>query len=386
MNAKCELTKLSEHGKTLVWTIEIVDESYIITKSFHEGSDKIKVSDPLYVEQKNVGKKNETSILEQCLKEMHSKIQSKMNKDGYQIVKTVNYVHSVENDIEEQNVLVYNLRKIFKTMSFNLFQFDVNIVTKWLKNTSAYQQPKLDGIRCVAIFIDDEWKFYSKKYNEIKFFDNIKNVIKDNLDKKLIYDGELIHEDGFQITTKVANVNRKEEPSEEEQEKISYNIFDIIDYYLLQDERFEMLESLKFESKYVKFVKNVEVFTWDDIEKCYNEHIKIGYEGSILRRRNSKYVGKRTNECLKIKTFDTLEVIVVDFKDGKGSDVGKVTWVCQYKGKLFLCVPKVSDEERERYFKNGQQYIGKKLTIKCQGFTDENIPRQPIGLSFRNYE
>jgi hypothetical protein len=40
-------------------------------------------------------------------------------------------------------------------------------------------------------------------------------------------------------------------------------------------------------------------------------------------------------------------------------------------------------EENDQQFKNKEKYIGKKLTVKFFGRTDEQIPRFPTGKAFR---
>lgn len=350
--------------RKVFWEITVVDDE-INTKFYYEKSDKIKEGPPTKAVAKNVGKKNETTAQEQALKMMKSKINAKI-KEGYQ------FLHL---DIE---------KKDFEIMSLKTSTRDET----WVEE-GCFQQPKLDGIRCVALYKEQGWELYSKKHNKFPFLEHIKQALQSqNLDKTKIYDGELLHPDGFQTLINIVNVNRHTPPSEEQEREVIYAIFDIIDYKLTQTMRLEQLH------KYVevncggpiRIVESIEVGTWEDINKLHNYFKVQKYEGSVVRHKNSLYVNKRSTRCMKIKDFDTFEAVVVGFGQGVGADLGKVVWTCTHNGQHFDCVPKIPDNEREDFFKNGQKYIGQRLTIQHQGFTKKGVPRFPIGICFRSYE
>jgi len=39
-----------------------------------------------------------------------------------------------------------------------------------------------------------------------------------------------------------------------------------------------------------------------------------------------------------------------------------------------------------KLFEEGNNYIGKQLTVRAQELTNEGIPRFPVGISIRDYE
>ena len=78
---------------------------------------------------------------------------------------------------------------------------------------------------------------------------------------------------------------------------------------------------------------------------------------------------------------------VVDYKEGEGLEEGCVLWVCKTpEGKLFSCRPRGTREDRVELFKNGDKYVGKKLTVRFQELTNDKVPRFPVGITFRDYE
>jgi DNA ligase-1 len=48
--------------------------------------------------------------------------------------------------------------------------------------------------------------------------------------------------------------------------------------------------------------------------------------------------------------------------------------------------PRGTHEDRADLFKDGDSYIGKKLTVRYQELTEDGIPRFPVGIAFRDYE
>lgn len=369
MSLSEKLYKILNLGKKnerkVFWEIMVVNDE-IITKFYYENSTKMKEGVPTKAVAKNVGKKNETTAQQQAFKMMQSKIKAKINKEGYQ------YLHL---EREERDFEVMSL----KTSTRN---------EVWIEE-GCFQQPKLDGIRCIALYKNDQWELYSKKHNKFLFLNHIKNsLLAENFDKSKIYDGELIHKKGFQTLINIVNVNRQTAPPTEQENEIFYFIFDVIDLNLNQTTRLaEIYKYVEINSQpsSIKIVESIEVCTWKDIEKIHTYFKEQKYEGSVIRHKNSNYVTKRSTKCMKIKDFDSFEVDVVSFTEGVGNDKGKVVWICEYNKQKFDCVPKITDNEREYFYINGKKYIGQKLTIQHQGFTNKGIPRFPIGICFRDF-
>jgi len=62
-----------------------------------------------------------------------------------------------------------------------------------------------------------------------------------------------------------------------------------------------------------------------------------------------------------------------------------VIWICETKdGKdTFRVVPNGTLKERMEWFQTGDQYIGKMLTVKFQGYSLDGIPQINKGIAFR---
>ena len=72
-------------GKTRIWKASVFQNvgtaTAVIQHGLHEG--KLQVDTRQYTEGKNIGKKNETSPLEQCIAEVEKKRKDKIEKEGY---------------------------------------------------------------------------------------------------------------------------------------------------------------------------------------------------------------------------------------------------------------------------------------------------------------
>ena len=94
--------------------------------------------------------------------------------------------------------------------------------------------------------------------------------------------------------------------------------------------------------------------------------------------------GYRSKSLLKVKTFDDHEYTIVGFENGRGKNEATVTWVCKLAdGRSFNVAPTGKREDRERMLQDAAQHVGKLLKVKHFGFSEDGIPRFPVGIGFR---
>ena len=121
------LYKRDKKGKVRAWTIEHDAVSYWTISGIYPDGKMTKTA-PTFVEQKNVGKANETSLEQQVLNEVASKIQ-------YQIDQGFTY----EIPTEEKRFEVSLANKYQDRIEKNKLDFPY------------FVEPKLDGVRCYKI-------------------------------------------------------------------------------------------------------------------------------------------------------------------------------------------------------------------------------------------
>jgi DNA ligase-1 len=199
-------------------------------------------------------------------------------------------------------------------------------------------------------------------------------------------DGELyVPGIGFQEVIKLV----KNPLSTKTQRTLGYYIYDIpSDQPWL--ERKKKLENLgdRIESMGCKRLHILETATatsWNQLVAMKNDAKARGFEGLIIRDQQATYQHRRTHFLLKLKDFIDAEYKVLDAEGGKGKNKDAVRWLCQVrKGKTMFAVHKCSQAERKEFLKNKEQYIGRMLTVQFFEYSQDGVPRFPVGLRFRS--
>lgn len=331
---------------------EIVTQTGIIDGKITEFIVKI-------TKGKNIGKINETSHLEQAISEAKYKYQKKIDSG---------YSHEMNSKIEVVlPMLLENYHDRKKDIVFPCFV-----------------QPKLDGVRCIYI----NGKLISRTGKNFACLNNILDELKD---VSLQLDGELYSDNlTFQ---EISGIVRKIKLSDKDLEKINkikYVIYDVILTDTPFVTRFEKLKKLFKEHKFknIELLKTEIIESPDLLDKKHDNYTKEGYEGLVIRNLKGLYsINRRSVDVQKYKKFDDAEFEIIGATTGVGNEKGAVIWECITKtGLKFHTRPIGTMKERRTLFKNSKDYIGKMITIKYFGLTDEGIPRFPIGISLRDYE
>lgn len=387
------LYKRDKHGKLMQWSIFHNEISYW-TQSGDVGG-KLVLTAPTFVEQKNVGRANETSLEEQVAKEVASKIQFQIDH-GY----------SYEIPGEEKRFEVSLAAKYDDRLEKNKLDFPYIC------------EAKLDGLRCYIKNENGEIKMYSRNHKEYVSCPHIKETtfVKEffKLYPDGILDGELynheLKEDFNKIVSLVKKTKPKPEDLEESSKLVQYHCFD--SFYpnepgLTYKERKERLASLiitlpyYFEEsveivgahyKLTDEVTFVEVFNEEEVEDMILNFTSEGYEGIMLKKDVPYFFG-RSFDMLKYKKFFDKEFKIVDFEEGKGNLKGiAASVICVGEnGTLFKAGVTGTQEYAADLLKNRENYIGKMATIKYQALTPlkedgGGVPRFGKMMAIRDYE
>ena len=101
-----------------------------------------------------------------------------------------------------------------------------------------------------------------------------------------------------------------------------------------------------------------EIWKWLD----YAEHHDM--EGLMLSL-DAPYECKRTKNLVKIKKFYDFDLQIIDCEEGTGRNKGRLgAFVVDYKGNRVNVGSGFSDEERDKYWKNREELIGRVITVK----------------------
>jgi ATP-dependent DNA ligase len=388
-------------GKTKLWLVQVKEtkEGYgqITVKYGYEGG-ALQEDETLVEEGKNLGKKNETTPLEQAVLLARS-AWNKKKAGGYvelgapeggaggkaaasaAAVATKSLAASRATEIDEEVPLPMLAHKWPEKAKYVKFP--------------CFVQPKFDGTRTLGLCGLPESKpcLFSRQRKAYPHLDHIKAILQ-QLPTGLILDGELYrHDMEFQSIVGTVKKRTLTKSNEAKQALIQFHCYDFIDIELPFEERFKILRDLFKEFR--KLVKGVlvlcptEVVTKkEDLKVKHDEYVADGYEGLMIRNTTGLYdLGNRSTDLLKMKEFQDDEFEIVGFYEGKGEEEGCVLWRLKTKsGKEFGCRPKGTHEERKELFKEGKEQIGKMLTVRFQELTLDGIPRFPIGIAIRDYE
>ena len=415
---KTTLYKRDKKGKLMEWSIERYSNNqpdiwnanftgYITKSGYVDG--KITTSAPTLVTAKNIGKSNETSIMEQIDSEMDSKIQYQLD-------------HGYSRDIPGEER-----------------RFDVSLADKYPERQEKGKlefpyivEPKLDGLRCYIRLVDGEIKMFSRNHKEFVSCPHIKqnefiqfffDVHPDG-----ILDGELYNHELKNDFNKIVSLVKKSKPSEKDLEEsarlVQYHCFD--SYYPSKPEanyiiRKRILAHLLHQEFGIGNNATVEnptvgavhfvglIFAIDDTglsgylplkwvnneeqaEQAILEATAKGYEG-IMLKKNVPYFFGRSFDMLKYKKFKDAEYRIITFEEGKGNLAGiAAAVICETEsGEQFKAGVTGTQAHARELFNNKEAYAGKLATIKYQELTPVKngkggVPRFGKMMSIRDYE
>jgi len=363
-----KLFKLNTDGESIqVWELWHNDNSYWVISSRLDGKQII--NEPTMI----VPKVNR-SMKEQLTLEMDAKVLEKTKKKYVENIKDVHKADSMLAGFSPMLAHKFNEQK-------GKLVYPVSI------------QPKLDGIRCVALssglFSRNREKFSSCKHiwNELQgFFKKYPDAI---------LDGELFSMDyksDFELITKA--VRKTEEKATPEdiklQEKIEYHIYDAprIAGKIEKDsfvERFTIVCDLLKGYKNIVLVETLHNISMEEQIIAHKErYTEMGYEGIMIRQTFNPYEQKRSYGLLKLKDFIDDEFLIVGVEEGEGNYRGHAaSFVLEIDGKQFNAKMKGKKERLKYIFQHQSEVIGKMATIRYQNLTSAGIPRFPVCFGVR---
>jgi len=373
-------------GKAKIWSIRVIprDGTGVIETTHGYMGGKMQTNEKVISSGKNIGKKNETTPLQQAESEARA-AWIKKKESGYDEIK------EKEEDGPSECIAVPSIRSRSKGI-------DVDVPLPMLAHEyqkrgkgfafPCYTQPKLDGTRCIAIRGKGLFSRLRKTFPHMEHI--MEEINRIPVTGSLILDGEL-YSDELTFQEIVGLVKRVTlQPGDlEKQRKIKFHVYDILTDQPY-DNRLEHLRQLFFTNQSLRHLVMVSTNVCrseEEMKQQHAQHVEHGYEGIMLRAPGGLYKHSRSADLLKYKEFFDDEYEVIGFKEGEGQEKGCVLWTCKTeKGQSFHCRPRGTREDRMELFQNGAEYVGKKLTVRFQELTDEGLPRFPVGIAFRDYE
>lgn len=383
-------------GKAKMWSIRVLerDGTGVIETTHGYVDGKKQVNEKVISAGKNIGKKNETTPLQQAVSEAKAswikKKESGYSPIGITTSATVSDitkgVAAVNLDPESDEGEDDNGRGkgIDKDVPSPMLAHDFLKRGKSIK-FPCFTQRKYDGTRCVAMSGKGLFSRNKKRYPHL---DHIVAEI-NKLPNTIILDGELYSDTlTFQEIVGIVKRETLKEGDQEKQIQIKLHVYDIINK-APYEERYANLQILfnKYKFKHLVLVKSDICESEEAMKELHAQYVAENFEGLMLRNKTGLYKNSRAVDLQKFKAFETEEFKIVSYKEGEGLETGCVIWICEAENGLhFACRPRGTREEREVLYSDGKKYVGKKLTVRYQEMTDSNVPRFPVGIAIRDYE
>ena len=387
---------VDKNGKTKAWTAriyrDVLNDNATAEIEYGQLDGKKQTTRREYTEGKNLGKKNETTPMQQCLSETRRKWQDKMEKEGYYLVipnaETQPTVATNENAVKVFPMLAHTYEPLSSKNTKNGIVFP------------CYVQPKLDGLRCICYLVPNgssssgESKVVAQSRTGA-YFETVEHIcaeLRPILLKTpgLILDGELYTAE-LPFEELAGLIKRKKSSDAADVQRIQlvkYHIYDIVVGGDYSERHARIVGAISKADKchHLEVVHTQLIHTVGEFKQAFGEYVAAGYEGIMLRNADGVYrQNYRSHDLQKYKEFVESEYPIVGFKEAAGRDAGTVVWVCATaEEREFSVRPRGTQEQRRQWFQDAPQYVGKLLTVIYQELSELNVPRFPVGKAIRD--
>jgi len=352
------LYALDAKGNVLVWKIHTEGPDVVTIHGHFAGAHQ---TARFACKPKNVGRANATTAEEQAVAEATAKWEKQRKKKYYLTID------EAKNTASRKPMLAQ--------------KFDQH------KGKLVYPvivQPKLDGVRCLAYREGGKVVLHSRG-GEVYDVKHISDALEPCLGEDEELDGEIyIH--GMSLQQIVSLVKRPQEGSL----KLQYWVYDMPQEGLRtnqgrDEDRHKWFRKLgPVVADVIALVPSAFYGDENEVRSFHDNCVMAGYEGAIIRSRTGLYRhGYRSPDLLKMKVFDDGEFTITGWKTGKGAFAGVPVFECQARGGTFDVVPRGCAEVRTELLAQAPSLVGKQLTVRHFGWTDEGLPRFPVGICVR---
>lgn len=366
------LYKRTANGKIEVWSVW-TEGADVVTEYGHLGGKLQRARETAAA--KCVGMSNERDALTQAEVQAHSAWREKRARKGY-----------VETLAEAEAGLNGGAGGIRPMLAQPFSKHGDKV------EFPCFAQPKLDGIRCIAVVGDaGDVTLWSREQKPILSVPHVAEAVRGlSLKPGTVLDGELYnHELRNDFERIVSAVRKQKAVDAEAAERIQYHVYDAPSgesfgsrYYWLQVALYNV------SSTPLRLVDTWSISNRTALMDAFNICRLRGYEGCMVRCDAPYEVGKRSYHLQKLKEFDESEFPIVGVEEGVGKMSGLAIFVCRTEGgSEFRCKLEGALEDLKRYLQDESTWRGKRLTVKYQGLTGKaGVPRFPVGKAVRDYE
>lgn len=183
-------------------------------------------------------------------------------------------------------------------------------------------EPKLDGLRCIAVKKDGEVTFYTRNGTVLETLPRVKAALEAAPYDNITLDGEAMGEDWNESASVLMSSKSKKDDS-----NIFYNVFDamLTEDWIAQRcdlpyaDRCELVAKVveQVADQRVRQVPHIMAKSEDSLKKYFAKCMNDGYEGVMLKTLNTGYEFDRSKNILKLKPCVTYEGVIVGWYEGR---------------------------------------------------------------------
>jgi len=346
-----------------IWFMEQDNDKYRTISGLKNGEHVY--SEYTIAAAKNVGKKNETTAVEQATAEILAKYK-KQEKTGY---------FANIDDVDKTQFIEPLLAKLYKD-----YASDLKLETgQW------WLQCKFNGMRCIATING----LFTRKGERYISVPHVEESLKPFFAKypNAVLDGELFNNDLRQQLNEISKLIRKtkhitSDDLERSKLLVKYYVYDGYGFDndtgedATYEDRKSWIDSNVINNyNHLVQVNSLILKNQKDLDNAYQMLVDDGQEGAILRNCRMGYEHKRSKNLLKVKPEDDSEGTIVEINEGTGnwSGTGKIITL-NWENKTFDATFKGTYEQGVEFWKNRKNWIGKKVTFLYNGLTGLGTP------------
>ena len=261
-------------------------------------------------------------------------------------------------------------------------------------------EPKLDGLRCIAIKRAGKVTFFTRNGTELDSMPKIKAVLEDAGFDNVVLDGEGMAADWNESASVMMSKTQKDDSN------LYYNVFDSMPIGLWEAQECPMTYTSRLNlvkdvvngcaSDRVRQVPHIMAQNEVELKAYFAKCMDEGFEGVMLKTLDTPYRFKRSDNILKLKPCVTYEGVIVGHYEGRrgtkreglfgGFEVVLPNGIITRVGGGF------NDALKADIQLNGPEtFLGKIVEVEAQpdpmtkdGLTADGKARFPVFTRFRN--
>ena len=312
-------------------------------------------------------------------------------------------------------ISVKTLNKVLSNSEWKIPTFEVQLAVDSKNRPNIFRcsvrlEPKLDGVRTIAIVHHDSVVLYSRNGKEFKNFEHIAQQLREIVAKhgrkqSLVFDGEIV---GNSFQNLMRQAQRK---TDVDTADCDYHIFDLM--YLDEFQRgfsnTQQSKRLEHLGEFQALIDSCENLcavsglhlNFDDAdtanvmqdyaEQCVNQ----GYEGIMIKQLDAPYECRRNDSWMKWKPVITVDLTVVDLEPGTGRNQARLgALICEGEDDGRAIRVNVgsglSDSDRESFWSHSDSIKGRVAEIAADAVTQNQDGtyslRFPRFVRFRGFD